>query len=295
MTLQARVIAYPPDRAAVLRWVAPGRTVRIGRSPECDLVIDHPSVSREHAEIVGDGVGWRLRDLGSKNGLFVDGALVGEAVLAPACWLRIGDVHGEFTLFNEAQAAHAGTRELAQRAQSQVLIREIAARPGPDRLPDDILRGVLALSGCTRGFVLLANGNDYAVTASHSLEAGALHGRAFAGSVGAVQRALARRAPVVVNQVDSEPWLAGRASVVGLGLQSLVCMPLLDGERVLGAVYVDRCEPGEPITQLDLELLGAFVESAALYLLAGQAVAALDAVPRWHGIVSAQGLGGAPP
>ncbi len=293
MTLQARVIAYPPDRAAVQHWLAPGGRVLIGRSPECDVVIDHPSVSRAHAEIVGDGTGWRLRDLGSKNGSFLDGALVSEAVLAPACWLRIGDVHGEFALFNQVQAAHAGAREQVQRAQSQIMIRDIAARAAPEGLPDEILRGVLALSGCTRGFMLLANGEDYAVTASHSLEPGALRGRAFSGSVGAVQRALVQREPVVVNHVDSEPWLAGRASVVGLGLQSLVCVPLLDGERVLGAVYADRREPGEPITQLDLELLGAFVESAALYLLAGQAVAALDAAPHWHAIVSAQGLGGA--
>lgn len=293
MTLQARVIAYPPDRAAVQRWVAAGGRLRIGRSPDCDVVIDHPSVSRAHAEIVGDNGAWRLRDLGSKNGSFLDGAPVSDAALATGSWLRLGDVHGEFALFDEAQAAHAGAREQGRRAQSQVMLRDIAAQKAPAGLPDEILRGVLALSGCTRGFMLLANGGDYAVTASHSLEPGALHGRAFSGSVGAVQRALAHRTPVVVNHVDSEPWIAGRASVVGLGLQSLVCVPLLDGERVLGAVYADRREPGEPITQLDLELLGAFVESAALYLLAGEAVATLDAAPRWLGIVSAQGLGGA--
>ena len=101
-----------------------------------------------------------------------------------------------------------------------------------------------------------------------------------------VQRVLAERRPFAVNHVDSEPWLAGRASVVGLGLQSLVCVPMLDGEQCLGAVYADRCEAGEPLTQLDLELLGAFAESAAVYVLAGRAMAALDDAPRWNSIVS---------
>ena len=286
MTLQARVIAYPPDEAAVQRWIPAGGQVRIGRSPDCGLVIDHPSVSRAHAEIHGASNAWRLRDLGSKNGSFIDGARIGDATLAPACWLRIGDVHCEFGLFDAAQAANAGARAQTRRAQSALLLREVAGRGRIDGLLDDVLRGVLELSGCTRGFLLLAEGDDYAVAASRSLDPAALGARAFTGSVGAVQRALSQRRALAVNRIDSEPWLAGRASVAGLGLASLVCVPLLDGERTIGAVYADRSEEGEPITQLDLDLLGAFAESAAVYVLAGRAMAALERAPRWNTIVS---------
>ena len=152
----------------------------------------------------------------------------------------------------------------------------------------EVLGGVLELSGCTRGFLLLAEGDDYRVAARRSLAPDAFGARSFTGSIGAVQRALAQRRALAVNHVDSEPWLAGRASVVGLGLQSLVCVPLLDGERTLGAVYADRSDIGEPITQLDLDLLGAFAESAAVYVLAGRAMAALERAPRWNTIVGQQ-------
>jgi hypothetical protein len=131
------------------------------------------------------------------------------------------------------------------------------------------------------------------VRASLLLEPDALAGRAFSGSVGAVQRVLASGKATVVNDIGSEAWLAERASVIAGGLQTLVCLPLLDGASVFGAVYADRRgtadgRPGEPITDFDLALLTAFAESATLYLLARRAMHALDAqgpAPRWDDIV----------
>ncbi len=294
--MPARLIAYPPDNAAVTRWIEPGDHLRIGRAAECGLTLDHPSVSRGHAELTYDDAGWRLRDLNSKNGSFVDGVAATDVTLNRSGWLRFGDVHCEIGLFEPAQAVAMRSREQERRALSAAMTRRIADQADPRSLADDILRGVLELGGCSRGFLLLADGNDYVVRASlvrdgGVLDADALKTRAFSGSVGAVQRSLSKREVVAINQVASDPWLSGRESVVAMGLHSLVCLPLLDGGRVLGAVYADRREPGEPITQLDLELLGAFAESAAVWLLAGQALAALDAAPRWKTIVSAHARG----
>lgn len=45
----------------------------VGRSPAAILRIDDPYTSSEHAKITWTGSKWRLRDLGSRNGTFVDG------------------------------------------------------------------------------------------------------------------------------------------------------------------------------------------------------------------------------
>jgi phage tail-like protein len=45
----------------------------IGRLPGRDLVLDHPKVSREHAELQRDAQGWRITDLKSSNGTLVNG------------------------------------------------------------------------------------------------------------------------------------------------------------------------------------------------------------------------------
>jgi hypothetical protein len=47
--------------------------VTMGRSRQCDVVLNDPNVSRQHAEIRPRGGGWLLSDLGSTNGSLLNG------------------------------------------------------------------------------------------------------------------------------------------------------------------------------------------------------------------------------
>jgi len=65
----------------------------IGRNHEGELVVLASSVSREHAELKKTDAGWTVRDLGSRNGTFVDGARVqGRVPLPGRHAVKIGDV-----------------------------------------------------------------------------------------------------------------------------------------------------------------------------------------------------------
>jgi hypothetical protein len=73
----ARVAAPPRRRAIVVAEgkrliVAPGGAL-LGRSRECDIVLADSNVSRRHAEIRPSGGGWLIQDLGSTNGVRVNG------------------------------------------------------------------------------------------------------------------------------------------------------------------------------------------------------------------------------
>jgi pSer/pThr/pTyr-binding forkhead associated (FHA) protein len=57
-----------------------GTSFTIGRTHDCDLRIENMSVSRLHAQLIRDGDGWLLSDLGSHNGTRVNGWLVREPV-----------------------------------------------------------------------------------------------------------------------------------------------------------------------------------------------------------------------
>lgn len=70
-----------------------GATSSIGRNLDSQLVVLASSVSREHAELARIADGWTARDLGSRNGTFVDGArTVGRIVMPPRARLKVGDV-----------------------------------------------------------------------------------------------------------------------------------------------------------------------------------------------------------
>ena len=276
--MQARLIAYVPEGPAVARIVAPGGRLVIGRGPDCDLHIAHASISRRHAQLEDGPDGWRIHDLDSKNGSFVNGARVSRAQVPGGTWLRFGDVHCEFATL-DAQAAEAQERRWRDRctqataftARIDALGLPDAAIPGRSQaLLDHSLRAVVELAQCTRGYVLVVENGRYRVAAALSLDPATPTGESFRGSHGAVMRALNTSGPVVFNDIGQDAWLADRASVAAGGLRTLVAMPLMDGARALGVIYADRREAGPPLTTLDIELLQAFADRCALWLAAGR-------------------------
>ena len=65
--------------------------VTLGRSRQCDVVLDDPNVSRQHAEIRPRGGSWVLTDLGSTNGSSINGRRIdGPEVVKPGDELEIG-------------------------------------------------------------------------------------------------------------------------------------------------------------------------------------------------------------
>ena len=67
-----------------------GTPLRIGRSDECDLSLPSQTISRRHAELVPDGGGWTLRDLGSANGVWMGEQRISEHRLHDGDEFRIG-------------------------------------------------------------------------------------------------------------------------------------------------------------------------------------------------------------
>ena len=84
-----------PRQAFLLESVG---VLTIGRSDKNGIVLPEPASSRVHAEVVGDGTGWVLRDFGSSNGTFVNTRRVKAHPLEDGDRIRIGTVEMLFSL-----------------------------------------------------------------------------------------------------------------------------------------------------------------------------------------------------
>jgi hypothetical protein len=80
------------------RTVLRGSRAVVGRSRDCDLVLDDPNVSRHHAELRQEGEGWVVADMGSTNGIKVNGSRVESAALQPGDRVTFGLIELSFEL-----------------------------------------------------------------------------------------------------------------------------------------------------------------------------------------------------
>ncbi len=94
--------APPSDRARAMlvgagkRTVLSGSRVLLGRSRDCDIQLDDPNTSRRHAEVRREGNAWVVADLGSTNGIKVNGSRVAEAELHPGDEVTLGLIRLRF-------------------------------------------------------------------------------------------------------------------------------------------------------------------------------------------------------
>src|ERR1700722_4350842 len=78
--------------------------ILVGRQDDCDLRLDHKSVSKTHCVLVKTDGLLLLRDLGSTNGTRVNGTRVRRAALLPNDKLSVANFHFR-VLFGAALAA----------------------------------------------------------------------------------------------------------------------------------------------------------------------------------------------
>lgn len=112
----------------------------VGRSPRCSLCLDATYVSGQHATLRFTGDGWELRDLGSRNGTFLDGVRLpaGEVRrLAPGAVIGFGQASDAWEVEDLGAPA---ARVVPAGGDPVWLEADLLALPSPDDPRATILR-----------------------------------------------------------------------------------------------------------------------------------------------------------
>ena len=147
-TLTLRV-PEPPSRKAAWLIVGAGtpgeRRIEIGEIPTtigsdaaAQLRVADPHVSRRHAEVVRAGASIVVRDLQSRNGTYVDGIAVKEAILDVPATIRVGGTTIRFETEVRAQGARRLGKAVGSSTQMQAVF-DLLERLAPSDLTITLL------------------------------------------------------------------------------------------------------------------------------------------------------------
>ncbi|GEM_PF-4312477 len=142
---QARLVVEGRGNWVYTHYFGEAERVTIGRGADNDVDLADPHSSARHAEIIRDAEGYRLRDLGSRNGTFLNGKAVTEARLRDGAEIMVGRTAMSFLCEADDPLSSSAARPASERPLTRADdLSEAALRPMMDRLAGfqaDVRRG----------------------------------------------------------------------------------------------------------------------------------------------------------
>ena len=235
-----------------------GVSKTVGRGRQAEVIVDDPSLSRLHARVAVDQDGQiSVDDLGSTNGVFVNGAEQLSAYLMVGDSVRFGRVEFVVGEGGEAEAV-ADAPVVSQTVMRRMTLTEV---PKVDRL---VLEALLATSREMMAFddlpgllervldrlssilkpdraaILLVDPETGAIVPRAVRPAGAYSSVSEFASSTVVRQALESSDAFIVHDVRMDPRLQQAASVLLSDVRSVICVPLLGRSGPIGALYADK-------------------------------------------------------
>lgn len=170
LILEARV------RGRAVRWPVDGNRLVVGRSPECQIVVDDDSISRRHFSISIEGGLPAIADLGSRNGIYLGGERLERFEVALGTIFAAGAVlfalREGITLtappsWQEGVAPLAALPEGRSKPDDDSLAAALDAADPAGDLTDTLLDFLVAALGLEAAAIVERHGSGWAV-AAHS-------------------------------------------------------------------------------------------------------------------------------
>jgi Nif-specific regulatory protein len=293
------VVIEGPARGCV--YSLDEREVSIGRSSSNDIAISDISMSRRHSAIRFGQGGYTVRDLDSNNGTFVNDVPIKERELSHRDRIAVGDSVLLFLLVEEDETHPLNDSQISV-GQTLRLSREEAFYLQPERFAESgapTARLVRDLHSLLKIGNAIAKPHDVKALARQLLElaleaipagrgAILLHDEEGSSTIYGWDRGARALAPVPIsstvmnevldhkigllsNDITGAANLPAADSLRAAAVHSVLAVPILHADRVMGVIYLDSSDPAVRFDIGHLQLLTS---------ISGMAAAAMENVRR---------------
>jgi transcriptional regulator with GAF, ATPase, and Fis domain len=242
--------------------------VNIGRSSKSDIKLNNNSISRMHCRFIRTEGGFKVKDLGSRNGTFVNRVKVDEYLVADGDEVSIGDIQMTFLLQKPpSEPSSAMTQPLSiydektslllETILASIQIREL------DKFLPVVVDNVIRLTKAERGIIFFKDGEKLLPKLARD-SLGVTIENVSDYSTKIPEKVLESGQPIYIKDVRDETAKALLATAVKFNLVSIMCVPLKIGTKVFGGLYVDSHMEVKEFTNEDILLLQAVSNHIAL-------------------------------
>ena len=276
----------------------------IGRESANTISVADASVSRRHCVISREEGRFRISDLDSLNGSFVNGLPVKERYLEHGDQIKLGDTHFLFLLHEgDAQGEpppvlvsdemFISTHSTIRMASSDSLLLRpdklmqslpptarisrhlnallkistaINSVRGLEALQRHLLELVFEVVPAERGAILLIGDDMEEFTSIFGIDKAAGENRPVQVSRTIIFKVMEERSAILSNDVTASPELAASESIIASRINSILCVPLVSFEELLGVIYLDGSSVSARFDKDHLELMTAVASIASVAL-----------------------------
>lgn len=258
LRLQLRYAEKPAENHVLFE----GKEYLLGRAEDCDIVLDHPSVSRYHARLSARNGNWQLQDHNSQNGCYQEGHRVNSVALARCADVTLGPVQCRMEHVEHRQiTAESSFRQWRNRylsAATENLMKETSLA-SLLRSASDTLTTILSSDRAAVIFL-----DQEGSISSCSGFPGWLNDKTFCGSRTAIQQAVDTASPVVLAAVQQSPGIAQASSIIRGNIQALLVYPVVVNNKVVAVLYADSQAEHKAFLDTDLVIVRAFSRQLAM-------------------------------
>lgn len=238
----------------------------MGSDASNDIVIAGDGVGPSHAVMQFDGIQFNITSVDRKAILFVNGKKKRKTVLSEGDVVKIGETVLRFSILecSAIQSSELTPADNLGFSKLQELSQKLLSQQSLPAILEHLMDSVIELSSADKGFLILTKNDAVSIKVARNIERANIKDAVEQVSDSIIAKVIQSKTSIIVSDAANDSEFNSSQSVVKLNLSSVMCLPLVSRDGLIGLIYVGNDNIVNMFTNEHLELLEVFAAQASL-------------------------------